>query len=101
MNNPLGWYSKSIYKKWIRKHNLRFKEIYYCSEKTVCTDKLNGCRKFNVEIMIEDKPDVAVYLAEKGIQVLLFDAPYNRSISNTNIIRVYSWENIYNYLENT
>ena len=54
-----------------------------------------GCHRYGIEFMIDDKPDVALYLAEKGIRVLLFDTEYNQGIMHDNIVRVYSWEDIY------
>lgn len=48
--------------------------------------------------MIEDKGDTALYLAENGIRVLLFDAPYNQDISHKNIVRVFSWNEIFDIL---
>lgn len=100
-NNPLGWYSKWIHRAWMKKHKFTFDEVHYCAESTVCEDKLNACKRLGVEIMIEDTPDVAVYLAENHINVLLFDAPYNRNINFYNIKRVYSWKEIYEYILST
>ena len=42
--------------------------------------------------MIEDKPDVALYLAERGIKVLMVDAPYNLDTKHENIIHVKDWK---------
>lgn len=44
--------------------------------------------------MIDDKPDVALYLADHGIKMLLFDTPYNREVKQDYFIRVHSWEDI-------
>ncbi len=57
-------------------------------------DKLLACHKLNVDIMIEDKPEVALKLANNGIRVLLFDCPYNQDIFHDNITRVYTWKQI-------
>ncbi len=95
MNNPLGWYVRKMFCKWLKEYELDFKDIYYCSESNSPRDKLKGCRRFNIDIMIDDKPEVAYFLAEQGIPVLLFDAPYNQDVRGNNIIRVMNWDDIY------
>ena len=45
--------------------------------------------------MIDDKPEVALHLAENGIKVLLFDTRYNQKIEHDNVVRVYNWIDIY------
>ena len=45
--------------------------------------------------MIDDKPDVALCLAEEGIRVLLFDTEYNKEAVHKNIVRVHGWQDIY------
>lgn len=93
--SPLGWYVRRLFKKWLKTYNLHFKEIFYCSESNSPADKLEGCRQFKVDVMIDDKPEVVYFLAKQGIRVLLFDAPYNRNVSGENIIRVMDWNDVY------
>lgn len=97
--HPLGWYVRRIFKKWLKKHGLNFKGIFYCSESNSPSDKLDGCRRFEVDVMIDDKPEVVYFLAKQGIRVLLFDAPYNQEVSGGNIIRVMNWEDVYKEIE--
>lgn len=92
--NPLGWYSRRIFRNWIRQHGFHFDGIHFCAEERASEDKFAGCRKYAVDLMIDDKPDVALYLAENGIRVLLFDTLYNQDVEHKHITRVYSWENI-------
>lgn len=95
-NNPIGTYYRHLFEKWLKKHELKFKSIEYCSEDNSPRDKLLGCKKLNVDVMIEDKPDVALYLAQNNVKVILFDAPYNQELKHDNIIRVYDWNQVYN-----
>lgn len=99
MKNPLGWYSKHVFENWLKKHGFIFKEIHYCSESHSPEDKLEGCRKFHVDVMIDDKPDVALHLANNGIKVLLFDTSYNKNVKHDNIVRVYNWNDIYEIIQ--
>lgn len=92
--NPFGWYSRRVFLNWIKKYGFPFEDIFFCAEKHSAKDKLAGCRKYAVEVMIDDKPDVAIYLAEHGIRVLLFDTLYNQGLEHDNMIRVYDWKDI-------
>lgn len=94
-DNIIGKYYRKLFEKWLHKHELKFKTIEYCSETDSPRDKLLGCRKLNVDVMIEDKPDVAEYLANNDVKILLMDAPYNKDLMHPNITRVYNWEEIY------
>lgn len=91
----IGTYYRKLFERWLKKHDLKFESIEYCSEEYSPRDKLLGCKKLNVDVMIEDKPDVALYLAQNGVNVLLVDAPYNKDLNHENIKRVYNWEEIY------
>lgn len=45
--------------------------------------------------MIFDRPEIVLYLAEKGIRVLMMDAPYNQDVQHENIVRVFGWKDVY------
>lgn len=93
-SNLLGYRYRKLLHKWLEKNGLTFDSKQYCSEKDSPRDKLLGCRKLHVDIMIEDKSDVALYLAENGVRVILIDNPYNKDVSHDNIIRVNSWDEV-------
>ena len=48
--------------------------------------------------MIDDNPEVALFLAKNGVKVLLFDAPYNQNVIHPDITRVLDWKEIYDIL---
>ena len=100
MRNPLGAYSRHLYRSWLRKHGLPFDGIYLCSESNAAEEKLAYCRDCRAELMIDDRPDVTLLLAENGIPVLLFDAPYNQNFEHPNVARVYSWDQVYTAIQN-
>ncbi|MDD3241923.1 MAG: 1-acyl-sn-glycerol-3-phosphate acyltransferase [Bacilli bacterium] len=91
----IGKKAREAFEKWLSKNNLRFKSIQYCSETNSPRDKYIACNKLDVDIMIEDKPEVANYLNEKGVKVLLFDNPYNQDVKGENITRIYNWDDAY------
>lgn len=92
-------YRKRQFERWLNNYGIKFKTIQYCSERFSLRDKLLACHKLKVDIMIEDKVDVALYLAKEGIQVLLFDTPYNKDMYNENIRRVEDWKEVCEVLE--
>lgn len=90
-NNVFGVYSRFAFERWLKKHNMHFESIQYCSEYNSPIEKYIACSKLSVDVMIEDKAEVAMYLAEHGVKVILIDAPYNQNINHPNIVRVYNW----------
>ncbi len=46
-------------------------------------------------VLIDDKPEVVLHLADNGIKVFLFDTRYNQNVNHENIIRVYDWNDVY------
>ena len=92
--NLLGKYSKYLLFRWYKRHGMRFKEIILCSEEHSPEEKLAGCIRSGVTLMIEDKPEVVELLDKNNIRVLMFDAPYNREVKGENVTRVKSWEEV-------
>ena len=99
LRNFLGKYSRNMFKTWTEKYNMDFKSYQYCSEKWSPRDKWIACHKLSVDVMIDDKPDVALYLANHGIKVLLFDAPYNQDVKHENITRVFNWVEVHDQIQ--
>lgn len=98
--NIAGWLSRRFLYKWYKKNRLFFKDIILCEDKIAVEEKLNACLRLGVELMIDDRPEIAQRLSENGIKVLLFDAPYNREVEGKNIVRVFSWNEIADYIVN-
>lgn len=99
MKNPIGWYSRNMFEEWLSKNGISFANIFYCSEKNTPEEKYKVCKELSVDIMIDDRPEVILYLADKGVKVLMFDAPYNQNVVHKNVWRVYSWRDIYKIIE--
>ena len=99
LRNILGNYSRNMFRTWTKNHNMDFKSYQYCSEKFSPRDKWIACHKLSVDVMIEDKPDVALYLADHGVKVLLFDAPYNKDVKHENITHVSNWVEVHDRIQ--
>jgi uncharacterized protein len=61
--------------------------------------KLDQAKDLHCDIFIEDNYNTASELAESGIKVLLMDHSYNRLPMHENMVRVYSWDEIYSIIE--
>ena len=93
-NSKLGDMARKWFKDWLKKNDINFKSLQFCSEERSPEDKLLACKKLNVNYMIEDKPEVALYLAKNGIKVIMIDAPYNLDVKHENITHVSDWNQI-------
>lgn len=74
---------------WLKENEIIYDEIIFSPE-----DKLDICVKNGIDIMIEDKPANINKISTK-IPVICFNAGYNEECKGNNIIRCYSWYNIY------
>ncbi|MFR2534982.1 MAG: 5' nucleotidase, NT5C type [Clostridia bacterium] len=79
---------QDIVKKWLNKNDVKYDEIIFSR------NKADICRKMHIDVMIEDKPENVIAIS-KIIPVICYDHPYNNELSDRNIIRSYSWYDIY------
>lgn len=80
---------QDIVKYWFKANNLYYDELIFST-----TNKLGNCREKNIDVMVEDSPHNIKQLAE-FLPVICFDARYNRDCEGKNIIRCYSFYDIY------
>lgn len=83
---------------WLDKEGIIYDDIELCREHGSEIDKLEACKKFNIDIMIDDKAENVMTLA-KICKVLCFDAKYNKDCIGDNIIRVHNFNEIYSEIE--
>lgn len=79
---------QNIVKEWLDKNNVLYDEIIFSE------NKLDICKEFNIDIMIEDKPENILGISNE-IPVICYDHPYNENLCSKNIIRCHSWYDIY------
>lgn len=97
--SPLGKRSKKWFTDWCQKNKFQFDSITFCSEKYGPQDKYEACVRYGVEVMVDDRPEIVLYLAERGIPILMMDAPYNKKIQHENVTRVHGWGEVYEVLQ--
>lgn len=81
--------NKKIVLDWLENNGIVYDKIIFSPE-----EKKDICMKNKIDIMIEDKPSGIMKIASK-IPVICFAAGYNEECSGDNIIRCYSWYDIY------
>lgn len=81
---------------WIQRHfpNV-FTDIFFTNHEP----KGSFCRRAGVSLFIEDALHHAKDVAQSGIPVLLFDAPWNQEPLEPKITRVFSWEEVLSVID--
>jgi len=98
--NLLGAIFRFMLKHWLKKNHIYYDDIYFCSDTNSAGDKAFGCEKYDIDVMIEDKPDNIMELS-KRCKLLCFDAAYNRDCKGEKIDRVYHWNDVYQQINKT
>lgn len=83
---------RNIVINWLKEQDIYYDKIIFSEE-----EKLENCKKNNIDVIIEDKKENINDLA-KVIPVLCFNAGYNKDCIGRNIYRVYNWYDIYNLI---
>lgn len=86
--------NKKLVKEWLKNNNILYDKIIFSEE-----DKLDTCKENNIDIMIDDKVE-NINNISKIIPVICFHAGYNEKCEGKNIIRAYSWYDIYYKIKN-
>lgn len=81
-------------KKWLEKNDIIYDELIFAK-----LPKKEEIIKYKINIMIEDYPETILEI-KKIIPVLCYDARYNKNLKCNNVIRVFSWYDIYMKINN-
>lgn len=80
---------QDMVRNWFKSNELYYDELIFST-----VNKLENCRANNIDIMIEDSPHNIKQLSE-FLPIMCFDTRYNKDCEGENIIRVYSFYDIY------
>ncbi|MBU3130114.1 5' nucleotidase, NT5C type [Clostridium tagluense] len=80
---------------YLRKNEIPYDDLFVLGSHY----KVDKARELECNVFIEDNYDNAVQLSKAGVKVLLLDTNYNRKPLNENIIRVFSWKEIYSIID--
>ncbi len=86
---------RKIVNEWLKKNDIYYDKIIFSKE-----DKRKYLLENNIDIMIEDSPYNIMSLRTVAKKIICFDAGYNKECIGENIIRCYSWYDIYNKIKN-
>lgn len=77
---------------WLDKNNIKYDKIVFSN-----LNKLKDCLDNKIDIMIEDSIPNIEQLKD-NMKIICFDAKYNHSYTDSQIQRVYNWDDIYNII---
>lgn len=78
---------------WLNKNEIIYDEICYAH-----CPKTNEILEKNINVMIDDSPEILSEIVNYT-KVLCFDNRYNRNLKYDNMIRVFSWYDIYSKIK--
>lgn len=84
-----------ITRKWLREHEFEYDELIIEKENN---SRFNMAKQGKISFFVEDELEKAKKLAQICDIVFLFDQPYNQEELPENIIRVTSWERLFQEL---
>ena len=85
---------RNVVKKWLQQNNIPYDKIFFSKE-----NKEKICLENKVDVMIEDSPYNIEGLSKVLPKIICFDSRYNKDVKGDNIIRAYSWYDIYEKLK--
>jgi uncharacterized HAD superfamily protein len=83
--------STQYVKKWLEHNKIKYNDY-------VAVMRGSDKAYLNYDIFIDDSPRNAVTIASKGKNVLLYDQPWNRSITDSQIVRIKKLEEAVNVI---
>ncbi len=78
--------------KWFQKNGITNYKLF-----VECHNKKEVCKKYDIDLFIDDSIDHCTRVSELNIPVLLFDSRLNRHINHFE--RVSSWKDVYDYVK--
>ena len=84
---------RNTVKFWLEEYEIIYDELIFAS-----TYKVDICKEKGISMMIEDSPKNIMDISE-FVPVICMNCEYNRNISGENIIRAYSWYDIYSIIK--
>lgn len=88
-DSEIGQRMRDYTVQWLKNNNIIYDEICYAH-----CPKTKEIQEKNIDLMIDDSPEILKEII-KYTKVLCFDNRYNMNLQYDNMIRVYSWYDIY------
>lgn len=86
---------------WLKHHLGKKLEVIHAGDfhKGQGASKAEICKELSIGVLLEDSGETATDCANNGINVILFDKPWNKNIEHDNIVRVNNWDEALRELE--
>ncbi|GGD85276.1 5' nucleotidase, NT5C type [Paenibacillus nasutitermitis] len=78
---------------WLKHHKINYHNI------TLIENKLQECMDSNIDVLIDDGPHYAEEFALMNKPVILFEQPYNLSVTSDSVYRASSWIEVNKHIE--
>jgi Uncharacterized conserved protein len=83
---------RNMVKSWLKENKIEYDDIYFSE------DKKHICESLKIDVMVEDKPEKIIKVSEVS-KVFCYNDYCNLDINIDNVIRVYSWYDIYDKIK--
>ncbi|QYR22558.1 hypothetical protein KZ483_06220 [Paenibacillus sp. sptzw28] len=78
---------------WLKQHKIHYHNI------TLTENKLQECINCQVDVLIDDGPHYAEEFALANKHVILYEQPYNLSVTNDLVFRASNWTEVKKHIE--
>ena len=85
---------RAMLKYWLRKNRFPYDEIIFCSESESAADKLEACRKKQIDVMIDDKPE-NLFALKDSVKIVCYPAIWNEDIHELDPFRIQSFRELH------
>ena len=85
---------ESITKESFKKYNIPYDKLIFNTP-----DKLETCKKYNIDIFLDDSYEVCKKLMNNGIKCYMKTSPINKNIIDNELSRFDDWEELYNMIK--
>lgn len=90
--DKLGEHMRNLVKNWLKEQDIFYDKLIFSKAKK--EKKKEEVKEYKIDVMIEDNPNNIKELA-RLIPIICYDTSYNRKCESKNIIRCYSWYDVY------
>jgi uncharacterized HAD superfamily protein len=84
---------REVTEEWLERHRIQYHKL------TLVEDKLQECVRSRVDVLIDDGPHYAEEFARANKPVILYEQPYNKSVSHELVYRASSWIEVKRHID--
>lgn len=88
-----GQLMRFLVEQWLKRNNIEYDEIVYCSTKNSSIDKVEACKKYNIDVIVEDNKE-NVEALNKVTNVICFHTKNNEGYSGENTHYAYNYDDV-------